>query len=39
MPEALALERAAYEVTLTTEDRQEGLRAFAEKRTPVYRGR
>ena len=37
--EALALERACYEVTLTTEDRQEGLRAFAEKRKPEFKGR
>ena len=37
--DALALERACYEVTLTTEDRQEGLRAFAEKRKPEFKGR
>ena len=30
---------ACYDVTLFTEDRNEGLRAFAEKRKPVYRGR
>ena len=35
----LAHERACYAVTLTTEDRDEGLRAFAEKRPPVYKGR
>jgi enoyl-CoA hydratase/carnithine racemase len=37
--EGLALERACYEVTLTTEDRQEGLRAFGEKRKPEFKGR
>jgi methylglutaconyl-CoA hydratase len=35
----LALEWEAYQSILPTEDRQEGLRAFAEKRPPVYRGR
>ncbi len=35
----LELERAAYEVCLTSEDRVEALAAFAEKRKPVYRGR
>jgi enoyl-CoA hydratase/carnithine racemase len=39
LPEGLALERAAYEVTLVSEDRNEGLRAFAEKRKPAWRGR
>jgi enoyl-CoA hydratase/carnithine racemase len=39
LPAALALERELYERTLATEDRQEGLRAFAEKRPPVFRGR
>ena len=36
---ALALEAECYNVCLTTEDRDEGLRAFNEKRKPVYRGR
>ncbi len=35
---ALALEHRKYQHTLGTEDRLEGLRAFAEKRPPVYRG-
>jgi enoyl-CoA hydratase/carnithine racemase len=35
----LAIERAKYETILNTEDRLEGLRAFAEKRPPVYRGK
>ena len=39
LAEGLAVERAAYEVTLASEDRNEGLRAFAEKRKPVWRGR
>jgi len=36
---ALALEQKHYAVTIGTEDRLEGLKAFAEKRKPVYRGR
>ncbi|WP_018130355.1 enoyl-CoA hydratase [Effusibacillus pohliae] len=34
----LAIEMNAYEVTIPTKDRLEGLRAFQEKRPPVYRG-
>jgi methylglutaconyl-CoA hydratase len=37
--EGLSLERACYDVTLFTEDRDEGLRAFAEKRAPRFQGR
>ena len=36
---ALAVERAAYEVVLASEDRNEGLRAFAEKRKPNFTGK
>lgn len=36
---ALQLEQVKYAVTLTTEDRVEGLKAFAEKRAPIYHGR
>jgi enoyl-CoA hydratase/carnithine racemase len=35
---ALALEAECYNVCLATEDRDEGLKAFNEKRKPVYRG-
>ncbi len=35
----LAYEVAAYERTITTEDRREGIDAFNEKRKPRYRGR
>ena len=37
--EGLAIERECYEVTLFSEDRDEGLAAFAEGRPPKYRGR
>jgi enoyl-CoA hydratase/carnithine racemase len=39
LAQALAVERTCYEVVLASEDRDEGLRAFAEKRPPKYRGR
>lgn len=35
----LELESVAYAVTLPTEDRQEGLEAFREKRTPEFEGK
>jgi enoyl-CoA hydratase len=35
----LQIERKAYEVTLSTEDRIEALQAFAEKRKPVFKGK
>ena len=35
----LAIESNAYWITIPTEDRQEGLAAFREKRKPVYKGK
>jgi enoyl-CoA hydratase len=35
----LAIESNAYRVTIPTEDRVEGLKAFSEKRKPVYKGK
>ena len=39
LEEGLAIERECYEVTLFSEDRDEGLAAFAEGRPPKYLGR
>jgi enoyl-CoA hydratase/carnithine racemase len=39
LSEGLVAENELYEVVLTSEDRVEGFRAFAEKRRPVFRGR
>jgi methylglutaconyl-CoA hydratase len=39
LAQALEHERRCYEVTLLTEDRQEALKAFAEKRKPVFTGK
>ena len=36
---ALALELEQYETVLRSEDRLEGLKAFAEKRRPIWKGR
>ncbi len=38
LSEALSIERECYEVTLYSEDRDEGLAAFAEGRPPSYKG-
>ena len=38
MDAALALELEQYETVLRSEDRLEGLRAFAEKRRPAWKG-
>lgn len=35
----LMIERMAYEVLIPTQDRLEGLKAFQEKRKPVYQGK
>ncbi|GET92552.1 enoyl-coA hydratase/isomerase family protein, conserved [Leishmania tarentolae] len=37
--EAMQVETEQYEVVLATEDRLEGLKAFAEHRSPVYKGK
>jgi len=39
LDDALRLELSHYEKVLGTEDRLEGLRAFAEKRPPAFKGR
>ena len=39
LAEGLVLEDECYKLVLGTEDRLEGLAAFAEKRKPVYTGR
>jgi methylglutaconyl-CoA hydratase len=38
LPAGLAAEWEAYQTIIRTKDRQEGLRAFAEKRAPQYTG-
>ncbi len=39
LPTAMEIENEAYNVNLVTEDRQEGIRAFNEKRPPQWQGR
>ena len=39
LSEGLALERRTFEALFATEDQKEGMRAFLEKRKPVWRGR
>ena len=39
LADALALEAACYQEVLASDDRNEGLAAFAEKRVPVFKGR
>lgn len=38
LEEGLAIETSCYQVTIATNDRLEGLRAFQEKRSPIYEG-
>jgi enoyl-CoA hydratase/carnithine racemase len=35
----LRLEAKAFQIRFSSEDKTEGIRAFLEKRSPVYRGR
>jgi hypothetical protein len=39
LPVGLEVEKASYFKTLSSEDRQEALEAFAAKRKPQFRGR
>ncbi len=39
LPDGLKIERERYEEVLVTDDRNEGLAAFIEKRPPAYKGR
>ena len=39
LEKALLLEDECYQMVINTEDRLEGLKAFGEKRKPVYTGK
>ena len=39
LEKGLSLEDECYKMVINTEDRLEGLKAFAEKRKPVYKGK
>ncbi len=39
LAKALEIEMACYKQTIPTEDRYEGIRAFQEKRKPIYKGK
>ena len=39
LPAALAIERKAFQLLFNTEDRTEGMSAYAERRTPRFKGR
>ena len=39
LPTALALERKSFQLLFATEDRNEGITAFFEKRSPTFKGR
>ena len=38
LAEGYAIEKECYSQVLVTQDRIEGLKAFAEKRKPIYKG-
>ena len=39
LPSALAYEVRCFEILYSTEDQKEGMKAFIEKRPPVFKGR
>ena len=39
LPSALAYEARCFEILYSTEDQKEGMKAFIEKRQPVFKGR